>query len=169
MSMKDDRRKRFEPAPIPTAWAPVATAAMVVLLITATPLATQTTVLLLRTGTLAHPIDVVAAYAELARGQFGGGLDRPSADALPADLTMWVLSLIAELIVVVAALVMVMWAREVTGRQSTPHGLATPQQAARALGLPRLRASAAVVRPDLHQQRPERRWTRTSTRTVQEH
>jgi hypothetical protein len=59
---------------------------------------------------------------------------------------MWVLG---EVLVLGAAVVVGMWMRDLTGTSSR-HGLATPTQAAEALGVPRLRTSAAVIRPDLY-------------------
>ena len=61
---------------------------------------------------------------------------------------MWGLTFLGEVLVLGAAAVVGVWMRDLTGTSSR-HGLATATQAAEALGLPRLRRSAAVIRPDL--------------------
>jgi hypothetical protein len=89
------------------------------------------------------------AYGGLLHGHFGAGLRRDVAAGLPSGAVMWVLTIIGEVLVLGAAGVVGLWIRDLTGTNSR-HGLATATQAAEALGLPRLRKSAAVIRPDLY-------------------
>lgn len=150
MSMERSRRARF------TNVAPTAGEFTVAVLLAGafffllTPLVVQALVGWASSGTLALPNGhLLEAYGGLLRGRFGGGLADGVADALPSDAVMWGLTLLGEVLVLGAAVVVGMWMRDLTGTGSR-HGLATPTQAAEALGLPRLRKSAAVIRPDLY-------------------
>ncbi|MDP3893890.1 MAG: hypothetical protein Q8Q44_21830, partial [Nocardioides sp.] len=115
-----------------------------------TPLVVQALVGWATSGELALPNGhLLEAYGGLLHGHFGVGLPHEAADALPSDALMWVLTLLGEVLVLGAVVVVGMWMRDLTGTGSR-HGLATPMQAAEALGLPRLRKSASVIRPDLY-------------------
>ena len=74
----------------------------------------------------------------------------------------WVL---CSVLVLGAAVVVGMWMRGLTGATSL-HGLATPAQAAEALGVPRLRKSADVVRPDLYARSQRRGPVRSKRRAA---
>lgn len=150
MSMERSRRARFTNV-APTAGeftVAVLLAGLVLLLIT--PLVVQGGVAWATSGHVALPNgQLLDAYGGLLHGRFGAGLPSGSADALPADAAMWLLTLLGEGLVLGAAVVVGMWMRDLTGTGSR-HGLATLTQAAEALGMPRLRKSAAVIRPDLY-------------------
>lgn len=157
MTMERSRRDRF------TNIAPSAGEFTVAVLLAGlfffliTPLIVQGVVSWATSGDFALPNEqLLEAYGGLLHGHFGAGLPPGVADALPAPAVMWVLTVLGEVLVLGAAVV-VMWMRNLTGT-STRHGLATPTQAAEALGVPRLRRSAAVIRPDLYT-RPTRRNT----------
>ncbi|UUZ59555.1 hypothetical protein [Nocardioides sp. B-3] len=89
------------------------------------------------------------AYGGLLHGHFGAGLRHGAANALPPDAVMWVLAVVGEVLMLGAAVVVGIRIRDLTGASSR-HGPATPAQAAEALGVPRLRNSAEVIRPDLY-------------------
>lgn len=150
MSMERSRRDRFTNV-APTAEEPkvaVLLAGLFVFLIT--PLVVQGIVVWITSGDFALPNGhVVDAYGGLLHGHFGAGLRRGVANRLPPDAVMWVLTVVGEVLTLGAAIVAGMWLRDLTGTSSR-HGLATPRQAAEALGLPRLRNSAEVIRPDLY-------------------
>jgi len=115
-----------------------------------TPLVVQGIVCWATSGDFVLPNGhLLDAYGGLLHGRFGAGLRRGVADALPPAAVMWVLTAVGELLVLGAAVVVGMWMRDLTGTSSR-HGLATPTQAAEALGIPRLRTSAEVIRPDLY-------------------
>lgn len=158
MSMERSRRARFtNVAPSAGEFAVAVLLAGLFFLIV-TPLAVQGVVAGATSGDFALPNGhLLDAYGGLLHGHFGAGLPRGVADVLPSDAVMWVLTLLGEVLVLGAVVVVGMWMRELTGTSSR-HGLATPTQAAEALGVPRLRKSAAVVRPDLYA-RPGRRTT----------
>jgi len=150
MSMERSRRDRF------TNVAPSAGEFTVAVLLAGlfffliTPLVVQGVVSWATSGAFALPTgQLLEAYGGLLHGQFGAGLRRGVADALPPDAVMWVLTVLGEVLVLGAAVVIGMWMRDLTGTSSR-HGLATPAQAAEALGVPRLRRSADVIRPDLY-------------------
>jgi len=125
-----------------------------VVVLAVVPLVVQGLVSTLILGEFAWPTGHVAmALAGLLRGHFGAGLPAEVGARLPADEGMWVLTLVADLLVLGAALVVGVRLRDLLGGPSTRHGLATSAQAAHALGLPRLRKSAAVIRPDLDARR----------------
>ena len=90
------------------------------------------------------------AYGGLLHGHFGVGLRPGVAETLPPNAVMWLLTGLGEVLVLSAAVVVGTWTRAMTGTTGSLHGLATPAQAAEALGVPRLRMSAAVIRPDLY-------------------
>ncbi len=150
MSMERSRRARFTNV-APTAGeftVAVLLAGLFFLLVT--PLVVQGVVAGATSGDFALPNgQLLDAYGGLLHGHFGAGLPRGVAAALPSDAVMWVLTLLAEGLVLGAGVVVGMWMRDLTGAGSR-HGLATPTQAAEALGVPRLRKSAAVIRPDLY-------------------
>jgi len=115
-----------------------------------TPLVVQGIVGWATTGVFAWPNGhLLDAFGSLLHGHFGAGLRRAVAAGLPPDAAMWVFTILGEVLVLGAAAVVCLWMRELTGTSSR-HGLATATQAAEALGLPRLRKSAAVIRPDLY-------------------
>lgn len=90
------------------------------------------------------------AYGGLLHGHFGVGLRPGVAETLPPDAVMWLLTGLGEVLVLGAAVVVGTWMRALTGSTGSLHGLATPAQAAEALGVPRLRKSAEAIRPDLY-------------------
>lgn len=150
MSMERSRRDRFTNV-APTAEefkVAVLLAGLFVFLIT--PLVVQGIVAWITSGDFALPNGhLLDAYAGLLHGHFGAGLRRGVANALPPDAVMWVFTVVGEVLTLGAAFVIGTWMRELTGASSR-HGLATPTQAAEALGVPRLRNSAEVIRPDLY-------------------
>lgn len=157
--MERSRRDRF------TAVAPTADEFKVVVLlaglssIVLSPLVVQGVVSWIVSGDFGWPNGhLLNAYAGLLHGRFGAGLRRNVANALPADGLMWGLTVLGEVLTLGAVVGIVRWGRELTGANSR-HGLATSTQAAEALGVPRLRNSAEVVRPDLYArpQHPARR------------
>ncbi len=150
MSMERSRRARF------TNLAPTAGEFTMVVLFAGlfffliTPLVVQGVVALATSGDFALPNGrLLEAYGGLLHGHFGAGLRRGAANDLPPDAVMWVLTVIGEVLVLGAFVVVGMWMRNLTGTNSR-HGLATSTQAAEALGVPRLRTSAALIRPDLY-------------------
>lgn len=153
MSMDRSRRARFATV-APTTGEYTAAALLVgAFLLFLTPLALQGVVSLVVSGEFAWPHgNLLGSYAGLVNGHFGVGLPRRIEGALPADEVMWLLTIIGDLLVLGAGALAGTRMRSLTGTSSR-HGLATPAQAAQALGLPRLRASAPVIRPDLHPQR----------------
>lgn len=151
MSMERSRRDRFSTHRVPLTWE-VPTAVLLATLFCGlcTPLVVQGVVGLATTGEWAWPTDhLIEAYAGLLQGHFGHGLPHGLAAALPPDRVMWALTVIGEVLVLGAVVVVGFWLRELAGADSR-HGLAASSQAAEALGLPRLRKTAAVVRPDLY-------------------
>lgn len=157
MSMERSRRDRFStPAP-PVTWEiPAAVIGAGLFLIVIMPLVVQGIVGWATSGQFAWPTShLLDAYGGLVHGHFGAGLRHDVAAGLPPDAVMWVLATAGEVLVLGAAVVIGRWMRDLTGTDSH-HGLATATQAAEALGLPRLRKSAAVIRPDLHAPAPRR-------------
>jgi hypothetical protein len=157
MSMERARRDRF------TSIAPSAgefkAACMVAALFffLVTPLVVQAVIGFATSGHFALPnAHLLDAYEGLLHGQFGVGLRPSVAETLPPHALMWVLTAVGEVLVLGAAAVVGIWMRGLTGATSL-HGLATPAQAAEALGVPRLRKSAEVVRPDLYARSSQRR------------
>lgn len=150
MSMERSRRARFTNV-VPTAGEfTVAVLVAGLFLLVVTPMVVQALVGWTTTGVFAVPKgNLWEAYGGLLRGRFGAGLPNGVADGLPSDRVMWGLTVLGEVLVLGAGVVAGMWLRELTGTSSR-HGLATSTQAAEALGVPRLRASAAVIRPDLY-------------------
>lgn len=157
MSMDRARRDRFT-TQVPLTWEiPATVIGAVAFFVQVTPLVVQGVVAWAVSGEFAWPSQrLLDAYGGLLHGHFGGGLDRAAANMLPSDAVMWVLTVLGEVVVLVAVVVVGMWARDLTGRSSSRHGLATATQAAEALGLPRLRKTAAVIRPDLYGPRRRR-------------
>ncbi|WP_140403938.1 MULTISPECIES: hypothetical protein [unclassified Nocardioides] len=150
MSMERSRRARFTNVAPTAGEFTVAVLLAGVFFVLVTPLVVQALVGWATAGVFALPNGhLLDAYGGLLHGHFGAGLARGVADALPSDAVMWVLTLLGEVLVLGAAVVVGMWMRDITGTGSR-HGLATPTQAAEALGVPRLRTSAAVIRPDLY-------------------
>jgi len=163
--MERSRHERFATHPIPLTWEiPAVVTVAAVFLIAVTPLVVQAVVAWTVARELAWPTNHVgAALQELLRGRFGEGLPSGIAGQLPSDPAMWVLTVVGEVVVLGAALIMGLWMRDMVGGSNVRHGLATRVQAAEALGLPRLRNSAAVIRPDLYARKPLRRWPRVSS------
>ena len=159
MSMERSRRDRFSTHAVPLTWEiPAAVIGAGLLFILITPLVVQGVVGWATSGDFAWPTrHLLDAYGGLLHGRFGAGLRRDVAAGLPPDTVMWVLTVIGEVLVLGAAVVVGVWMRDLTGT-NTHHGLATATQAAEALGLPRLRKTAAVIRPDLYA--PARRRSR---------
>jgi hypothetical protein len=151
MSMERSRRDRFTTNRVPLTWEiPAAVIFAGLFLILVTPLVVQGLVGFATSGEFAWPTEhLLDGYGGLLHGHFGAGLRRDVAAGLPPDPVMWALTILGEVLVLGAAVVVGLWMREVTGSNSR-HGLATATQAAQALGLPRLRKSAAVIRPDLY-------------------
>jgi hypothetical protein len=157
MSMERSRRARFTNVAPTAGEFTVAVLLAGVFFFLLTPLVVQAIVGWATGGVFVLPNGhLLEAYGGLLHGHFGVGLPDGVADSLPSDAVMWVLTLVGEVLVMGAAVVVGMWMRDLTGTSSR-HGLATPAQAAEALGLPRLRKSAAVIRPDLYAARAERR------------
>lgn len=150
MSMERSRRARFTNVAPTAGEFKMAALLAGVFFFLITPLVVQALVGWATTGVVALPNGhLLDAYGGLLPSDFGVGLpDRVNA-GLPSDAVMWVLTLVGEVLVLGAVVVVGMWMRDATGASSR-HGLATPTQAAEALGLPRLRKSAAVIRPDLY-------------------
>lgn len=148
--MERARRDRFAASTVPSTWqGPAIVGAAAVIVVAVTPLVVQYLVGWVSAGEEAWPSGrVFEAYRALLHGRFGAGLDPVVAEGLPADCVMWFLTAMAEGVVVIAAVVFGRRVLHLSGAASR-HGLATPTQAAEALGVSRLRASAAVVRPDL--------------------
>lgn len=155
MSLQQARRDRFATHPVPLTWElPVAVLTVGLLLAAVTPLVVQAAVAWVYTGEQAWPHHLTPALASLAHGDFGTALPPHVADALPSDRLMWVLTAVGEALVLGSAVTAGLWLREVSGGAGRArHGLATPAQAARALGLARLRRTARVIRPDLYPRR----------------
>lgn len=151
MSMDRSRRDRFATHTAPSTWeVPVAIALAGFFFILITPLVVQSIVGWATSRQSAWPTQhLFDAYGGLIHGHFGAGLRSGVAAGLPPDPVMWVLTVIGESLVLGAAVVVGLWIRDVGGNDSG-HGLATATQAAEALGLPRLRKDAAVIRPDLY-------------------
>lgn len=150
MSMERSRRARFTNVAPTAGEFTVAVLLTGVLFFLVTPLVVQAIVGWATARAFALPNGhLLEAYGGLLHGHFGVGLPDGVAVALPSDAVMWVLTLVGEVLALGAAVVVGIWMRDVTGTSSR-HGLATPAQAAQALGLPRLRKSAAVIRPDLY-------------------
>jgi hypothetical protein len=146
MSMERSRRDRFATQPVPVTWEVPAVVTLVVLfLLVLTPVVVQGLMAWLVSGTFAWPGDLGQALLGLLRGRFGEGLA-----PRPSDALLWVLAAVGEFFVLGAALVVGVWMRELVAGGNARHGLATSVQAAQALGLTRLRRSAAVIRPDLY-------------------
>ncbi|WP_165821189.1 hypothetical protein [Nocardioides gansuensis] len=133
---------------------PVAVAVFTVLMVMLIPLGVQAVVGWVVAGEFAWPAGRLGgAVLGLLHGQFAVGLPVHVAGRMPADGVMWVLAIVGEGIVLGAALVVGLWMRDVMGGTRVRHGLATSALSADALGLPRLRRSAAVIRPDLYARR----------------
>ena len=156
MSMERSRRARFTNVAPTAGEFTVAVFLAGLFFVLVTPLVVQGVVAAATSGDVALPSGrLLDAYGGLLHGRFGAGLPPGVAIALPSDAVMWVLTLLGEVLVLGAAVVVGIWMRDLTGTGSR-HGLATPTQAAEALGMPRLRKSASVIRPDLYA-RPGRR------------
>ena len=157
MSMERSRRDRFTNI-APTAdefKAAVLLGGLLFFLVT--PLVVQGILAWTTSGDFALPNGhLLDAYGGLLHGQFGHGLRHGAATALPPATVLWVLTVVGEVLMLGAAVVIGRWMRELTGASSR-HGLATPTQAAEALGVPRLRNNAEVIRPDLYARSGRRR------------
>lgn len=151
MSMERSRRDRFATKTAPLTWEiPAAVIGAGLFFILITPLVVQGLVGWATSGEFAWPSkQLLDAYGGLLHGSFGAGLRSEVAAGLPPDPVMWLLTIVGEVLVLGAAVVVGLWMRDLTGTNSR-HGLATATQAAEALGLPRLRQSAALIRPDLY-------------------
>jgi hypothetical protein len=158
MSMERSRRDRFATHTVPLTWEiPAAVTGAALFLITLTPLVVQGLVAWLVAGTFAWPTNhLPTAVLGLLRGQFGEGLAAGLGSQLPSAVLMWALTAVGDVAVLGAALVVGLWMRDLVAGSNARHGLATSVQAAEALGLPRLRTSAPVIRPDLHPRSPLR-------------
>lgn len=155
MSMERARRDRFATHPVPLTWEiPAAVTLAVLFLLALTPLVVQALVVWLVAGTFGWPTSNLGdALLGLAGGRFGDGLPPTLATRLPSDAHMWALTVFAEVAVIGTALVLALRLRSLVSATSARHGLATSAQATEALGLSRLRSSAAVIRPDLYGRR----------------
>ena len=150
MSMERSRRARFTNTAPTQGEFTVAALLAGLFFFLLTPLVVQALVAWTTAGVFALPNGrLLQAYGSLLRGHFGVGLAGDVSGALPPDAVMWALTVLGEVLVIGSAVVIGMWMKDLTGAGSR-HGLATPRQAAEALGVPRLRRSAAVIRPDLY-------------------
>lgn len=158
MSMERSRRDRFATHMVPLTWeVPAAVSGAALFLTLLTPLIVQGLVAWLVAGEFAWPGNHLGtAWLGLARGRFGDGLTPDPTSQLPTAALLWVLTVVVEVVVLGAALVVGLRMRDVVGGSDARHGLATSVQAAEALGVPRLRKSAPVIRPDLHARRRRR-------------
>lgn len=167
MSMERARRARLATQTTPMTWEIPAIATLVGLgVLLATPLMVQGAVARVVTGEFGWPRsgNLFAAYSGLLDGRFGVGLDRRIAQALPSAEVMWALTGLGAALMAGTAAAGGRWLHGQMGHSGTDHGLADPHQAAEALGTPRLRASAAVVRPDLYGRNRGRAGLRTWSR-----
>lgn len=150
MSMERSRRARFTNTAPTQGEFTVAVLLAGIFFFLLTPLVVQALVAWITAGVFALPKGhLLQAYGGLLRGHFGVGLAGNVSGALPPDAAMWTLTMLGEVLVTGSAVVVGMWMKDLTGAGSR-HGLANPTQAAEALGIPRLRKSAAVIRPDLY-------------------
>lgn len=159
MSLERSRRERFGSQPVPLTWElPALLVATTLACVVMTPLVVQGLTCALLTGRFAWPSgEVATALDGLVRGDFGAGLPTRVAQGLPPDAAMWATTLAAEILVLGSILLFGKWLRDLAGMG--PHrGLATPGQAAEALGLKTLRQKTSVVRPDLQRQRHQMVW-----------
>lgn len=150
MSMERARRDRFTTAgPIADEYK-MAVLLLGLLGFLAVPLAVQASAAWMTAGTFALPHGhFIDAYSELCLdGRFGGGLPRVVARDLPADAVMWVLTGFTEMLLLGSTVLLGSGTHGLPSPRSL-HGLATPAQAATALGVRPLRRSAEVIRPDL--------------------
>jgi hypothetical protein len=163
--MERSRRDRFATHTVPLTWeVPAIVTVGVLFLIASTPLVVQGLVAWLVAGTFAWPTHHLGtALTGLVHGRFGEGLAANLAGHLPRAALMWVLTVVGEVVVLGSALVAGLRMRDLVSGSNARHGLATSLQAAEALGLPRLRKSAPVIRPDLHVRRQLRRPLRLSS------
>ncbi|MFJ2758773.1 type IV secretory system conjugative DNA transfer family protein [Nocardioides sp. NPDC087217] len=120
--------------------------ALVVLV--ATPLVVQGCLTWVLTGQFAWPTDLVDALVGIAHGEFGVGLRADVVRRLPGAEVMWALVVVGELLAFAGAVTLRLRLRDLIAGRRARHGLATPVQAAAALGVTRLRRSSRVVRPD---------------------
>lgn len=159
MSMDRSRRDRFTTvAPMPDELR-LATLAAGLCGVLLTPLVVQSIIAWLTSGDVAWPSGhLPGAYGGLTHGHFGAGLPPGVANALPPDPSMWAVTTLTLLLTTVAVITVLRRVHP-TGAARSRHGLATATQAAQALGLPRLRRSAEVIRPDLYT-RPRRKGRR---------
>lgn len=150
MSMERSRRARFTNTAPTQGEFTVALLLAGIFFLLLTPLVVQALVAWMTAGVFALPNGhLLQAYGGLLRGHYGVGLTGHVAGALPPNPAMWTLTVLGEVLVIGSLVVVGMWMKDLTGAGSR-HGLATPTQAAEALGIPRLRKSAAVIRPDLY-------------------
>ena len=158
MSMDRSRRDRFATHAVPLTWeVPAALTAAILFLVVVTPLILQGLVAWLVAGTFAWPTyHLGAALLGLLHGHFGHGLAPSLASQLPSDALLRVLTGVGEAVVLATAVVVGLRMRDLVGGGNARHGLATSAQAAEALGRPRLRRSAGVIRPDLYARRATR-------------
>lgn len=153
MTMQRSRDARFEAQRVPLTWeVPAAVVGGALVLVLVTPLVVQGLVAWMVTGAYQWPTGhLLQAYEGIVDGEFGRGLPTAAARRLPGPFLMWTAVLIGEVLLLGGVLVLGLRIRQARGI-NTQHGLASGAHAAQALGLPRLRASAAVIRPDLYGQ-----------------
>jgi len=151
MSIERSRRERFEPNTLPLfEWLIFGLAVAVVAVSAfATPLNVQAVVLALGGHGFTWPENLLAAWGGIVHGDFGRGLPKAAAGAVPGFSTMTALAGIAEAVVLASLWVLGSWLAEATGR-TRRYGIASRAQASEALGLVRLRRVAKVIRPDLY-------------------
>ena len=119
MSMERSRRARFTNVAPTAGEFTVAVLLAGLFFLLGTPLVVQGIVGWAASGELALPNGhLLDAYGGLLHGQFGAGLHRDVADALPSDAVMWVLAALGEVLVLGAAVVVGMWMRDLTGTSS---------------------------------------------------
>jgi type IV secretion system protein VirD4 len=153
MSMQRSRRARFNSGTPTVRESTSAVVLLVACLAALAPLVVQAMVARVVAGAFAWPSGQLgAAYGGLMSGIFGAGLPQPIVAVLPPDAVLWGLTATADLLIVAVAALGVVWVRDEVG-EGGRHGLATRSQSRQALGVPRLRAGAAVIRPDLHSAR----------------
>lgn len=151
MSMERARRDRFTSVAPSAGEFKAACLLATLFLFLATPLVVQAGVGWATSGDPALPHgQLLDAYGGLLHGHFGVGLNSGVAETLPPAAVMWLLTGLGEVLALGAAVVVATWMRALIDSTGSLHGLATPAQAAEALGVPLLRKSAEVIRPDLY-------------------
>jgi hypothetical protein len=149
VSQRERRRN-----PYPWTWEPAATVVTVLGVVVVVGLQTGRTLANgLATGhwQVATPDTWAVTAPDLLAGDAAAGLEpRPHLVTSPAIL--WTLTALVEAVLLALTVLVLRWGWR---RWSPwrPHGFASPADVDRVLGLPRLRRTAHLVRPDLHHQK----------------